>query len=188
MLGRLEDEPSARSASGFADVPPDTWFTDAVAWAAEQGIVTGCDPETFGPSDPLTREQLAAILYRYAKYLGMDVSAAADLSGYLDAADVSDWALDAFRWAIASGLIRGVSETRLSPKTQATRAQVATMLMRFDALRASADQLNRMSGEVPADAVQSAAIPAKNGAGSPLPEYTTIPASPEKGGPGIPSV
>ena len=134
MLWRMEGEPFPETASPFKDVVPGAWYADAVTWAMENGIVTGYDPETFGPNDIVTREQIVTILYRYAKFLGLDTGAHDTLDAYTDADTISDWALDAFRWAVAVGVIKGVSATELSPKTEATRAQVATMLMRFSRL------------------------------------------------------
>ena len=131
MLWRLEGEPLPWSSSAFDDVAPGTWYADAVAWAAENGIVTGYDADTFGPNDLVTREQIVTILYRYAKHRGIDTSAYDSLEAFTDAHTVSGWALDAFRWAVGAGVIKGISDTLLSPKTEATRAQVATMLMRF---------------------------------------------------------
>ncbi|MBQ3708113.1 MAG: S-layer homology domain-containing protein [Clostridia bacterium] len=135
MLWRLEGEPLPWSASAFDDVVPGTWYADAVAWAAENGIVTGYDADTFGPNDLVTREQIVTILYRYAKHRGIDTSAYDSLEAFTDAHTVSGWALDAFRWAVGAGVIKGISDTLLSPKTEATRAQVATMLMRFARLK-----------------------------------------------------
>ena len=99
--------------------------------AEENGIVTGYGDGTFGPEDSITREQLAAILYRYASYKGYDVTISADLSSYTDADSVSAYAVDAMSWANAEGLITGVTATTLNPTGTATRAQVATILMRF---------------------------------------------------------
>ena len=134
MLYRMEGEPGVSERSGFRDVPEGQWYTDAVDWAYANGIVNGYSPETFGPDNDLTREQLAAILERYVKFKGIDVSEGeqAKLDGYSDAEAISDWAVSAFRWAVYAGIVKGVSGTALSPKTNATRAQVATMLMRCD--------------------------------------------------------
>ena len=101
-------------------------------WAKVNGIVTGVTEETFQPDGNITREQMAAILYRYAKYAGMDVSARADLSSYADAGQISDYAKEAMSWAVAMGLISGRSATTLAPTGCATRAEVATILMRYD--------------------------------------------------------
>ena len=130
ILYRLEGEPSV-SGNDFSDVVSGQYYADPVAWAAKNGIVTGYGDGTFGPENSITREQLAAILYRYADYKGYDVTKTADLSGYTDAASVSSYAKDAMAWANAEGLITGVTSTVLNPKGTATRAQVATILMRF---------------------------------------------------------
>ncbi len=131
VLYRLEGSPAVSGANPFADVEDGQWYTDAVVWANQNGIVTGYGDGLFGTNDNITREQLAAILYRYAEYKGYDVSAAADLAGYSDAGSVSSWAEAAMRWASAEGLITGVTATSLSPSGNATRAQVAMILMRF---------------------------------------------------------
>jgi len=131
VLWRLEKEPDATIADLFADIATGTWYIEAVAWAAANGIVQGYDADTFGPDDSITREQMAAILYRYASYRGYDITATDDLSGFNDAGKTSGWALTAMKWAVAEELINGVSKTDLDPTGYATRAQVATILMRF---------------------------------------------------------
>ena len=130
ILYRLEDSPSAAQAD-FADVAAGAYYAGAVAWASANGIVTGYGDGTFGPDTAITREQLAAILYRYAQYLGLEVSQTADLTGYGDAADISEWAQQAFAWAVREGLISGMDDGALAPQGTATRAQVATILMRL---------------------------------------------------------
>ena len=130
MLYRLENEPAAASA-GFTDVAAGQWYTDAVNWAAANNIVNGYGDDQFGPTDTITREQMAAILYRYAQYKGYDVTASADLSTYTDAASVSSYAVSAMQWAVGEGLINGITDTTLVPGGSATRAQVAAILMRF---------------------------------------------------------
>lgn len=130
ILYRLENEPAA-SGSSFADVPSGQWYTDAVAWAAANGIVNGVTDTTFAPNCPITREQMAAILYRYAAWKGCDVSGQVDLSGYTDADSVSTYAKEALAWANAEGLITGVTGTTLRPAGSAVRAQAATILMRL---------------------------------------------------------
>ena len=129
MLYRLEGEPAA-AASGFADVEAGQWYANAVNWAAANQIVNGYG-ETFGPNDIITREQMAAILYRYAQYKGYDVSASGQMSAYTDAANVSDYASSAMQWAVGEGLLNGVTETTLAPDGSAIRAQVAAIFMRF---------------------------------------------------------
>ena len=115
----------------FYDVRPGDWFYDAVTWASKNGIVLGVTEDTYRPNDPVTREQLAAILFRYADYKGYDRSASADLTGYADYAEVSAYAVPALRWACGCGIIDGRAG-KLDPRSGATRAQLATMLMRFD--------------------------------------------------------
>lgn len=131
VLWRLENEPNSSFSDLFLDIINGTWYTEAVAWAAENNIVEGYNSESFGPSDPITREQMAAILYRYANYKGYSVTSTADLSEFTDAGNTSDWALTAVKWAVAEGLLTGVGETSLDPTGNASRAQVATLLMRF---------------------------------------------------------
>lgn len=131
VLHRMEGKPEAESASAFTDLREGAYYEKAVHWAAENGIVNGYSNEIFAPNESLTREQFAAILYRYAAYKGLDVSARADLSVYADAAAVSKYAVDAMSWSVATGLIIGISDTELSPGTTATRAQAATILIRF---------------------------------------------------------
>ena len=130
ILYRLEGEPEVSGTSGFSDVAAGTWYTDAVAWAAENGIVNGVNDTEFAPGDDLTRQQLVTILYRYAESKGYDVSASADLSGYPDAGQVQDYAQPAMAWAVAEGIVEGV-DGNLNPAGNATRAQIATILMRF---------------------------------------------------------
>ena len=128
ILNRLEDGPTADDGT-FTDVHNGDWYADAVNWAASEGIVAGFEDGTFRPNAPITREQMAAILYNYAQWKGMDVSNRADLSRYSD--QPSAWANDVMQWAVAEGLIAGTSATTLNPQGSATRAQVAAILERF---------------------------------------------------------
>ena len=130
ILYRLEDEPVVAGGRPFTDIAGG-YYEFAVAWAAANQIVTGYDENTFGPDDTITREQMAAILYRYASYKGYDVTASTDLSAYTDADDISVWAQTAMNWANAQELITGVTSTTLEPAGSATRAQAAAILMRF---------------------------------------------------------
>ena len=130
VLHRL-DGADASGTNSFTDVLNGKWYTNAIAWASANGIVEGLSGNRFAPNAPITREQLAAILFRYAKACGYDVSARAELTAYADAAQVSTWAGDAMRWAVASGLISGRSGAQLAPKGEATRAEVAVILMNF---------------------------------------------------------
>ena len=131
ILWRQAGEPAATSAASFADVASGAYYADAVAWAAAEGIVNGYSATAFGPTDAISREQMAAILMNYSEYQGSDISARADLSGYSDADSVSGWAEEAMSWANAEGLINGVTDNTLEPQGAATRAQVAAILERF---------------------------------------------------------
>ena len=129
VLWRVAGCPEA-GAPAFADVQPELWYSTPVAWAAENGIVNGVNEETFAPDRNITREQLATILYRYAEFTGEDMELEADLSTFPDAEQVSAWASDAMQWCVAKGLIGG-SNGKLLPQGNATRAQVATIIMRY---------------------------------------------------------
>ena len=131
ILYRLEGQPAPSGDSGFSDVAAGTWYTDAVAWAAENGIVNGVSETEFAPGKDITREQLATILFRYAEAKGYDVSARADLSAYPDANQIQSYAAESVAWAVAEGLIQGFEDNTLRPAGNATRAQIATILMRF---------------------------------------------------------
>ena len=130
MLYNLEGRPAV-SGSPFTDVVDGMWYADAITWAAEHKIVGGYGGGLFGPNDSITRQQMAAILYRYAAYKGYDTSARAELSGFSDASAIQSYAADAMGWASAEKLINGVTATTLSPAGTATCAQMATILMRF---------------------------------------------------------
>lgn len=133
ILYRMEGSPAVSGTSNFTDVPDDQYYSKAVAWAAQAdaGIVTGYDEGTFGPNDPISREDLACLLKRYADYKRYNTSEQADLAGYTDAQEISPWATTSMQWAIANGLISGKSATTLDPQDGAARAQVAAILMRF---------------------------------------------------------
>ena len=134
VLFRLADA-KAEGDNNFFDVPDGTWYTDAVTWANRSGVVTGYADGTFGPVDAVTREQMAAMLFRYAKVMGMDVTAKGDMSKFSDANDVSSWASEAMTWCVGVGLINGVADpatgTTLSPAKTASRAEVATIMQRM---------------------------------------------------------
>ena len=131
ILYRLAGEPAVTGSSGFADVEDGKWFTDAIAWASENNIINGYGESRFGVNDSITREQIAVILFRYAQYKKLDTSASRELDGFDDAEDVSSWAVDAVEWIISIGVIEGRSDTTIAPQGQATRAELAIMLMRF---------------------------------------------------------
>ncbi len=132
ILYRLENEPAVSGGSAFTDVESGAWYADAVAWAAANDIVNGTSATTFAPNSPITREQMATMLYRFAQYKGMDaVTLQEHLTGYPDGGQVSDYAIPAMNWAVGQGLIAGMENGTLVPQGSATRAQVATILMRF---------------------------------------------------------
>ena len=132
LLYRLEGEPAVTGGSAFTDVADSAWYADAVSWAAENGIVGGYGGGLFGPEDNITREQLATILYRYAQAKGHDVSVGEDTNilSYTDALEISEYAIPAMQWACGAGIIQG-NGGYLNPQGDATRAEIATMLMRF---------------------------------------------------------
>ena len=132
IIWRLEGKPAAASLP-FADVDADMYYADAIAWAAENGIVSGYDSVTFGPDDNITREQLASILWRYAKYKGYDVSVGEDTNilSYEDAFSISEYAIPAMQWACGAGIISGNDDGTLNPTGYAQRAHAAQMLMKF---------------------------------------------------------
>ena len=131
ILYRLEGQPAVSGDLPFTDVETGTWYTDAILWAAQNNIVNGVSDTEFAPGDDLTRQQLVTILYRYAEAKGYDVSASADLSGYPDAGQVQDYAQPAMAWAVAENIIQGMEDGTLKPAGNASRAQIATILMRF---------------------------------------------------------
>ena len=131
ILYRLEGEPAVSGDLPFTDVEAGIWYTDAILWAAQNNIVNGVSDTEFAPGDDLTRQQLVTILYRYAEAKGYDVSASADLSGYPDADQVQDYAQPAMAWAVAENIIQGMEDGTLKPAGNASRAQIATILMRF---------------------------------------------------------
>lgn len=145
ILHRLEGMPAAE-ASAFADVEAGQWYANAVGWGSANGVVEGYSATEFRPLQNITREQLAAILYRYAQLKGYDTSKRADLSGYSDASAISAYALEAMRWAVAEGLIAGKTETTLAPGGEATRAEAAMILMRFCETIAAAPAANETQG------------------------------------------
>ena len=132
ILYNLEGKPAVEGENPFSDVAEDAWYRDAVTWAAEAGVMTGYNDSVFGPNAPLTREQMAAVLYRYGEVQGMDLSAGetADLSVFADADDISPWAEEAMTWAVGAGILAG-SDGRLNPGGDATRAQCAVIFMRY---------------------------------------------------------
>lgn len=133
ILWRMAGSPAVNGSIGFSDVADGQWYSEAIRWAASEGIVDGYGNGSFGPDDPITREQFAAMLWRYAESAGYDVSIgeSTNILSYADAMDVSEYTISAMQWACGSGIIEGVSESTLVPQGGATRAQAAMLLMRF---------------------------------------------------------
>lgn len=132
VLRRLAGVQGTVPSAGFTDVAANAWYTDAVNWAAVTGIVTGSGDGTFHPDSNVTREEMAVMLYRYARnYMGVNVPATGDLSAFPDRAKVSSWAEEALSWAVGAGIITSRGDGTLGPGVTASRAEVATMLQRF---------------------------------------------------------
>ena len=131
MLYNMESRPACDAENAFMDVPVGQWYTDAVIWANDAKIVSGMGEGLFAPNMEITREQMVAMLYNYAKYRGYDVTASADLSAFADTASVSAWAQPAMQWAVAEGYISGMGDSQLAPQGTATRAEIASVIMRF---------------------------------------------------------
>ncbi|MBQ1503281.1 MAG: S-layer homology domain-containing protein, partial [Clostridia bacterium] len=132
VLWRREGSPAPTAPSGFTDVPDGEWYTDAVAWAKETGVVKGLSETEFGPDELITREQLSTMLFRFSADAPVSVPERADLSPFADDEKVSDWASEPLEWAVEAGLIKGTDGNRLSPDGSATREQFAAILERYD--------------------------------------------------------
>jgi len=130
VLYRLEGQPMVYGSSAFSDVRSNQWYSDAVIWATQNGIIEGYNG-LFGTNDNITREQMATILHRYAQHKGYDVSDSNSLTGYSDYSDISVYALKSLKWANAEGLVTGRTTSTLAPKGTATRAEVAVIFHRF---------------------------------------------------------
>ena len=131
ILWRMEGSPVPKGKNSFTDVEAGKWYADAITWTAENGIFAGYGKDKFGPDDPITREQLAAIFYRYADYKGYDLTVKGNLDKFKDADKITDYAKTAMQWAVGSGLVKGKSGNLLDPQGTATRAEIAAMLHRF---------------------------------------------------------
>ena len=131
ILWRMEGSPAPKGKNSFTDVEAGKWYADAITWTAENGIFAGYGKDKFGPDDPITREQLAAIFYRYADYKGYDLTVKGNLDKFKDADKITDYAKTAMGWAVGSGLVKGKSGNLLDPQGTATRAEIAAMLHRF---------------------------------------------------------
>ncbi|MBR6915195.1 MAG: S-layer homology domain-containing protein, partial [Clostridia bacterium] len=132
VLWRREGSPAPAAPSGFSDVPSGEWYTDAVAWAKETGVVKGLTETSFGPDEYITREQLATMLFRFSSTAPVSVPERADLSPFSDDEKVSDWADEPLEWAVEAGLIKGTDGNRLAPDGFATREQFAAIIERYD--------------------------------------------------------
>ena len=131
ILWRMEGSPIPKGKNSFTDVEAGKWYADAITWTAENGIFAGYGKDKFGPDDPITREQLAAIFYRYADYKGYDLTVKGNLDKFKDSDKITDYAKTAMQWAVGSGLMKGKSGNLLDPQGTATRAEIAAMLHRF---------------------------------------------------------
>ena len=131
ILWRMEGSPAPKGKNSFTDVESGKWYADAITWTAENGIFAGYGKDKFGPDDPITREQLAAIFYRYADYKGYDLTVKGNPDKFKDADKITDYAKTAMQWAVGSGLVKGKSGNLLDPQGTATRAEIAAMLHRF---------------------------------------------------------
>ena len=131
ILWRMEGSPAPKGKNSFTDVEAGKWYADAITWTEENGIFAGYGKDKFGPDDPITREQLAAIFYRYADYKGYDLTVKGNPDTFKDADKITDYAKTAMQWAVGSGLMKGKSGNLLDPQGTATRAEIAAMLHRF---------------------------------------------------------
>lgn len=132
VIHAIAGKPAPTTGNHFSDVKANDYFAPAVTWCYENGIVAGTGAKTFSPNQKVTREQMVTIMLRFADHTGADVSKRADLSGYKDAGKIEGYAVDAFKWAVANGVVFGTSDNTLSPKAGAVRAQCAVVLQRYD--------------------------------------------------------
>ena len=151
ILWRLEGSPAPTTQKTFADVPTDSWYNTAVRWAASNGIVEGYGNGYFGPEHKLTREEFATILYRYAKFKGYDVSNSKEIIYFVDVNQVGNYAVPALKWAYAEGIITGKTSVTLDPRGGATRAEAATILMRFCQKYAAGGYIGGTTGDTTTD-------------------------------------
>ena len=127
----MEGSLAPKGENSFTDVEAGRWYADAITWAAKNGIFAGYSMDKFGPDDPITREQLTAIFYRYADYKGYKLTITGNLDKFEDADKITDYAKTVMQWAVGNGLIKGKSENLLDPQGTATRAEISAMLHRF---------------------------------------------------------
>jgi len=131
ILYRMAGEPAVEGAAEFKDVAADMWYSDAIAWAAAEGIVNGYGNGVFGTNEAVTREQFVTMLYRYVDSFGLISDESVALDGFVDGDEVCDWAVEAMGWAVAAEIIEGTPDGRLNPEATATRAEAAVMLERL---------------------------------------------------------
>ena len=131
MLYRMTGSPAVSGNSVFSDVPSGKWYSDAVQWASVNGVVNGVGKDRFALDTQITREQMASMMMRYAQFKQYSTGKSADLSAFNDAGSISSWALESMKWANAAGLINGRTASTIAPQDTATRAEAATILMRF---------------------------------------------------------
>ena len=134
VMHRLSDSPKVEKKTPFSDINENSWYADAVAWGYENKIISGISETEFAPNDYITREQIATILYRYAKYKNVNIDNIvneADMSSYPDAVQSSDWAIDAMRYCISKGIMNGDETGHILPQNCASRAEMATMIVRL---------------------------------------------------------
>ena len=132
IMWNIEGKPAVSDPFTFLDVPDDSWYTDAVRWGVKNGVIKGYSDLAFGPDDTMTREQYVTMMYRYAALRGRNVSARASLDKYTDANQISSWAMDAMKWAVAKGIVVGRTETTLNSRGSLTRAELTTIIQRFE--------------------------------------------------------
>ncbi len=145
ILYRLSGKPTVTYEAKFKDVVDGMYYSPAIIWAEKNGIITGYTEDTFGTFDPISREQIATILFRYSAKTGKDTSARVDLNSYPDVEYISDWAMEAMSYSVASGLIKGDGVGNLKPYAGATRAEIATILTRYDGGSTNSDWFQRIS-------------------------------------------
>jgi hypothetical protein len=134
ILYRMAGCPEVEGSLPFTDVEADEWYSDAILWGYKNDIVRGVRADLFAPHRDVTREQMVTFFYRYAKYAGADLTATEDLSVFDDCGTISDYAVEPMTWAVAEGIVTGVTNQLLQPQGTATRAQAATVIMRFDSM------------------------------------------------------
>ena len=174
ILYRLENTDEEVGSVPFDDVSVGSYYAKPIAWAAKHDVISGYSQSRFGPDDNVTREQLATILYRYSIHKDYDVTAESALTSYTDSSAISPYALQAMRWAEAAGIINGVGNAQLGPGLTASRAQVATMVMRFDRMIPSEAPTSGSNTEIPTSTKPSQETPPNQGASTSTADDRTL--------------